>query len=262
MKTLSDLKNLQEQVLHCLFNQDEVSLSFVISSTPQLSVKDRLAIYSGSITASHLKVLEETYPVCKRLVGDDFFKMMAVCFIKQTPSHQPTLNEYGKELVEFIAQYPPATALCYLSDVAKLEWAWQEALYGEYNDVFDLTKLENFSPERYHFIKFALPKDSTLLQSNYPIYRIWQTNRELNDNEVISLDEGGSYLLIWRRQYIMNVDVLTESEFTILQAIAAGKNLQQLIELAEQIGITQSFISLMQNFLQRGWIADCFDSQE
>ncbi len=261
MRTLSDLHELQRKVLQCLSTQDEISLGFIISSTPQLSARERLAIYSGSIMAAHIEVLQEAYPVCNRLVGSDFFKMMAAYFVQQNPSRQPTFNDYGKEFSFFIKQYPPAKSLCYLPDIARLEWAWHVAMYGEYNDTFEWTKLENFSTDRYNYMKFALPKDGTLLRSEYPIHHIWQVNQEQAVDKIISLDEGGVFLFIWRKQYVMHMDVLTEQEYLVLNAIASGKSLQELIDWAEQNNLSDNFINIMQQCMKYGWIIDCFDAE-
>src|SRR5207302_1278637 len=73
------------------------------------------------------KVLASTFPVIKRLVGAAFFDAACEHFVRGHPSTRGDVNHYGCEFAAFLESYAPARALAYLADVARLEWAIDQA---------------------------------------------------------------------------------------------------------------------------------------
>ena len=68
-----------------------------------------------------------TYRVVRELVGAPFFDAAVDAFVRAHPSTGGDLNVYGGEFADFLAAYPHARDLPYLPDVARLEWALDEA---------------------------------------------------------------------------------------------------------------------------------------
>ena len=58
------------------------------------------------------------------LVGEEFFRAMAQIHVRAHRPRSPLMFEYGDELPDFIAGFPPAADVPYLADVARLEIAW------------------------------------------------------------------------------------------------------------------------------------------
>ena len=56
-----------------------------------------------------------------------FFNAAVDAYVRACPSTSGDLNVYGDAFGEFLAGYPPAADLPYLPDVARLEWAVDEA---------------------------------------------------------------------------------------------------------------------------------------
>ncbi len=173
------LAQLQQQFLKALQNKTQQDLFLEhVQVNPKLSASQSFAIYQGSINAMLTRALKETYPVCHKLVGEDFFNGMAHYFIQQTPCQQASLFQYGREFAEFIAHFEPAAKLVYLADVAQFEWVWQQAYYA--SDTIEFNALLSF---------------------NYPIYRIWQVNQTNYDGEQqVELTRQKEYLRIYRKQ--------------------------------------------------------------
>jgi hypothetical protein len=91
----------------------------------------RFAVYRNNVIVGLIDALADAYPVVQLLVGEEFFRAMAVVFVRAQPPRSPVLAWYGAGLAEFIEGFPPATRLPYLADVARLEWlrvdAWHAA---------------------------------------------------------------------------------------------------------------------------------------
>ena len=58
----------------------------------------RFAIYRNNVVAGLVGVLEQRFPVTRRLVGDEFFRGMGRAFVAERPARSPVLMEYGGEL--------------------------------------------------------------------------------------------------------------------------------------------------------------------
>jgi uncharacterized protein (UPF0276 family) len=81
----------------------------------------RLAIYRGNLGAAWHRALCATYPVLRRLAGEEAFAGLSRAYGRAHPSQDPDLNGFGEGLPEFLAtdiahDYP------YFPDMARLEW--------------------------------------------------------------------------------------------------------------------------------------------
>jgi hypothetical protein len=251
------LHELQKQFVENLKNLDEKSLTF-IRTHKILSSKQHFVIYQNSIRGIHQKALQEIYPVCNKLVGDDFFIAMINEYIMQTDFIFSDLEEYGSTLPEFISEFTPAKALPYLSDVAQLEWAWHRVFHAEENKTLDLNKLSACYAAHGESILFLLQPESHLLSSNFPIHRIWEMNQNgfTGDTNLILTQNESYFFLIWRKQLSMRIDVLSQAEWQILSWMQQSLPLGNIAEQIENNFPDISLSDLLIHFIQQGWISD------
>ena len=90
----------------------------------------RFAVHRNNVTVSLVDALADTFPVVQALVGEDFFRAMAVLFVRGHPPASPLLHRYGGALPAFIEGFAPAQSLPFLSDVARLELARVQACHA------------------------------------------------------------------------------------------------------------------------------------
>ncbi len=90
----------------------------------------RFAVYRNNVVSSLIDALADTFPVTCELVGDEFFRAMARVFVAAVPPRSPILAEYGDEFPDFIADFPPARTVPYLTDVARLEMLYLTAYHA------------------------------------------------------------------------------------------------------------------------------------
>lgn len=248
------LRDIQREFLKSYY--DETKRDRFVSRIYQshhLSKERRYFIYHDSITACLARALQETYPVCKKLVGQDFFLAMAYAYIEKNPSRSPNLNNYGDAFPEFVAQFQAAATLPYLSDVCRLEWAWHQAYHAPDATPLNIERLAQLSEDDQPRVKFYLPKRATLLSSRYPLLAIWHLaqSEEENSNS-ISLDQGGIKLLVWRQAHNVRMDELNEVQWRILQFIQQDLNLSQLCE--QFSSDSGNFLQHLPNLIQQGWV--------
>lgn len=135
----------------------------------------RFDIHRNNWRGNLRAALRAGYPVIERLVGADFFNYCADAYIDAHPSQSSNLENYGEVFAPFLGEFPAASSLPYLVDVARLEFAIDELLTAHEND------------------------DHIVLCSPFPILKIWQANQPGADPDlVIDLDAGGEKLLLRR----------------------------------------------------------------
>ena len=213
------LHKLQRHFLAGIDDSDETPLILAdIQATDQLTAAQQLAIYRESHYGGLAKAIAEIYPVCKLLVGDEFFDNMVWRYVKQSPSLHYDLNHYGADFPFFIEHFTPAADLPYLADICRLELVWHQAFYAADHRPFTENDLTNLAPENYETLVFRLAPSTFLLDSEYPILRIWQMAQEHKD-ETVDLDEGGIKLLIWRLEETRHMLPLKQCEFQFVQAL-------------------------------------------
>lgn len=178
------LFQLQKAFVEALTQTNGFPKQYVESKT--LVPEKHFNIYHDSILGNFQKTLKLIYPVCCKLVGDEFFIFMINQYIVKTPSTSFDLGNYGQDLSDFIQIFPQAESIPYLSDVAKLEWAWHV--------------IEEFS---------------TLITSPYPLHRIWETNQDdfVGEDEIVLEDNLRYFFLVWQKDSVRKIDLLDEEEF-------------------------------------------------
>ncbi|MCT0201472.1 DNA-binding domain-containing protein [Synechococcus sp. CS-603] len=220
-----------------------------------LSVRQGIAAYKGSVKGKLIRCLEEIYPVCRRLVGAAFFGGLAETYVMQNASTSPDLGDYGGDLPVFLQTFPPAKALPYLADVAQLEWHWHRAFNAADESGIDLTALAQVAPGQWERLVFQLPQSSVLMQSDFPVHRIWQANQaDATDSETIDLDEGSVNLFIWRDGVETRIDRPNPDEWRLLEGFAARTEFGQLCSELDQGAVPVDPAVLLPVFVQRGWV--------
>jgi hypothetical protein len=253
---MNSLHDMQTMVRDAVFEtaQDGSALQAVskhIKSSPGIAAAEHLLIYRRAILGTLISALGNIYPVCKRLVGEQFFTGMARKYIRLTPSQSPDLANYGASFAEFIASFKPAAELAYLPDVAILEWHWHRAFHAADEAGIDFAALRAASERNMSGIVFMLPVSASLIASDYPVHRIWQVNQEDWDGDKhIDLNQGGVHLIVWRRKHEMRIDEVDMQSWKLLSAIDAGMSLGEFSTSMDAYDLD----ALLPGCVRQGWI--------
>jgi hypothetical protein len=251
---MTSLGDLQRMIRDAMFEPDRDgpalrNVSGHIKPAKDLTAIEHIHIYRNAILGTLVRTLGNIYPVCKRVVGDEFFDAMARKFARQSPSRSADLSNYGADFAAFIADFEPAAALPYLEDVATLEWHWHLAFNAADEAGIDTTGLAAVSAEDIGRLTFRLPCSGQLIASEYPIYHIWQVNQEdWEGAQDIDLASGGCRLIVWRQNLDMRIDELTETEWTLLRHVEQAASF-------ETLATHDNLDTLLPACFQHGWIA-------
>jgi len=221
----------------------------------RFQAKQHFQVYRNNVFESLTVALKAVHPVTERLVGEGFFRYAANSFISSHPPHSGNLHDFGEDFSDFLKEFPPARELAYLPDVARLEWAWHRSFHAAENLSFPLSDLSAIPTDQYSSLKFALQPSAHLIDSRYPILRIWTVNQEgFLDDQSVNLEEGGNKLLVIRRQQV-EIESLTEGDFILLSSLAAGVSLAEATETVLSAHPSYDLLSAMQRFVVTGILA-------
>lgn len=224
-----------------------------------MTPEQRLAIYRNNTRLGLTEALRDGYPVVNKLVGADFFDLLAGDYIRHYPPTSGTLLSFGGRLADFIGAFQAVKSLPYLADTARLEWLWHEAFHETDDRGLDASLLAKVDPGLYGQLSFILQPNARFLSSEYPLLAIWRLNQENSPADArISLDQGGCRLLIFRAGLEVRIIPLNEPEYLLLTSLASGLTLTQAVNQSRGNDADFDLAASLQCWFTAGLITDFF----
>ncbi len=138
----------------------------------------RFDVYRNNVTVSLSEALESAFPVIRKLVGAENFKVLARAFLHRHPPTSPLMMFYGAEMPGFLRDFEPTGKTGYLPDVARLELLIRESYHAADAEVADPNRLQELSPDALMETPITLAPSIRLLRSPWPVFSIWRFNME------------------------------------------------------------------------------------
>ena len=216
------LRDLQREFLGCVLGDRQVGERLGIVANG-LRADQRLRIYRNNAVVGFAKAMQATFPALVRLGGADWFNQMARAYQRAHPSRSGDLNDVGGDFPAFLADHLSGGEYAYFSDVALLEWNYQQCL-GESAVLPDhLDRLPLHLQDDLSQLRFQVAAPTRAIESIYPLFEIWNQNRSDGEqSRAIDLRRGASRLLVIRRIDHVEVREVSAPVFTLLRAFAAG----------------------------------------
>jgi hypothetical protein len=190
-----------------------------------LATNKRFAVYRNNVVVGLIEALQANFPATFRLVGEDFFRVMARTYAAEEPPTSPILLGYGAGFPDFIDRFEPAESLPYLSDVARIERAWTEAYHAREARSLDASAFANLPHDQAPNIRFELHPSLRVVRSQFPALTIWRMNVADGVPGTVDLDAGGEDVLILRPAADVEVRSLPPGGAEFLLGLAARLSL-------------------------------------
>jgi hypothetical protein len=208
------------------------ALELFVGETEQ--ARQRLGIYRGNARANTAKALGAAYPVIGKIVGGEFFSGLASEYQSRFASVNGDLNEYGGSFAAFLADFPPAKEIPYLADVARLEWRVHRAHYAADPAPFDPARLASVPPEHQLQLRPRLHPACHVLQSAYPIARIWEVHQDTFSGEFeVEFSGSPTNALVSRPRFRVEVAQIGDAEAAFLGAALDAQTLDAALAAAQ-----------------------------
>ena len=203
------LEQLQNDFIAAIFNQDRETALQYVDGDDTLDAAARLGIYRGSVHGILTQSLGDVFPVCKQLLGEEFFDKMCDYFIDKYPPNSPFFTDFGNQFSHFLSEFDPVKSVPFIQDIANFEWLRQKTSQQKLSEPFDFSQIETLNETQQANIVFHLDRSLHLIQSAFRIDLIWFAHQENSD---IALDEidihSESKLLMWKRDKATKVENL------------------------------------------------------
>jgi hypothetical protein len=195
-------------------------------------------------------VLQGRFPVVARLVGEEFFRATAKAFVSEHPPVSPVLMRYGGAFPEFLDGFEPVSDLPYLSDVARLEWAWNVAYHAADAEPVSIEALAAVPEEQAADVRFTLHPSLHVIRSQWPAVTILTSHSGEREPEPIDAGAGGEDALVVRPALSVEVRRLPAGGASFIEAIAKGATVGQAAEAGAAVpgfDLSQNLAGLFQS---------------
>lgn len=214
-----------------------------------------LAAYQANLGAAAERALASTFPTMRQLMGDESFAAMARAFVRTHPPSRGDLAWLGEALPSFIADSEALRSEPYLADVARLEWAVQQADAAADHDEppRGLERLADSDPSQ---LTLRFRPGVALLVSPYPVASIWLAHRSDADDRFSAVREAfasgrGETALVWREGWRARTCALEAPDAGFTQAAFEGRDLAAALGTA---GPHFAFDAWLARALRERWI--------
>jgi len=189
----------------------------------------RFSVYRNNVAVSLSEALEVTFPVIRKLVGDEFFKAMAGVFLRQHQPNSPVLMFYGAEMPAFLEGFEPVSHLGYLPDIARIELALCRSYHAADTPPLDPMALQAIAPDDLLETRLHLAPSVHLIRSKWPAGSIFHTN---SSGDTPPTEMHPEDILITRPEFDPQVTVLPSGTGAFIAALNDSAPLGEALKQA------------------------------
>jgi hypothetical protein len=195
----------------------------------------RLGIYRNNALASLRALLERTFPATRRLLGTERFAEIARAFIRSAPPDRPQVVAYGAGFSEFLEGLADAASVAHVADVARLEWAREEAYYAADASPLAPDAVALIPTERYPQLRFQLHPTVRLVRSAGPVHTLWQAARagSIGEPWAGTPDGGPEQVLVVRPEMTVTTRPIDAADLVLLEALGSDLPLAEAAARAQ-----------------------------
>ena len=228
------LVELQKEFWAALTCSDSAVLTSICNEG-KLKPSERIDIYRTNVRSLHVSVLMSVFPVCEKILGSDYFKQIAIKYVKENPSHSVDLNEYGDQFPNFIQrlirQKPELADFQYLADLSQLEWQIQEVYFSADNIKFNMAEFQKACVNQAGEMIFSLQASVSILNSKYPIAELWGMHQSDAAEQEVIVSSQQEYLCVFRDEYQVSLRKINADLYDLMAGIQEGKTLTEIAEI-------------------------------
>lgn len=189
------------------------------------STSERMRVYRNNARIGFHSALRAAFPVIEQLGGIDWFEAVAQRYQQHHPSRCGDLQYVGDRFAQFLLADLSGTDYEWFSEVARLEWAYQEVLVAPESPAFDPMSMAALTSEQQEHVVFVPRRELRLLRSTVPVLSIWKAHQPGIDVPTFSFDGTERHTLLLRRDDHVELRDLPPDQALLLDAFVHGEAL-------------------------------------
>ncbi|MEQ8651257.1 MAG: DNA-binding domain-containing protein [Kiloniellales bacterium] len=216
---------------------------------------ERLAVYRNNVQISLIGVLRAAFPVTAELADSDNFTFAARRFLAEHPPSEARLLTYGAKFPGWLAAFTPAAKQPWLAEMARLEWALNEALFAADAEPLDPNILTQQDPAAVMSLRFAAHPATRLIESAYALHSLWRAREEGVD--LPDPRRAAETVLVLRPDLQVTQLCLSRGEAQLAKTLLAGETLGVAAEAALTAEPTLDLQAALFRHLRHGSFSGC-----
>ncbi len=214
----------RSKAAHALIPQGQVKSGKVVLPNDRMDVFSRLDVYNGGYFARLKEVLESDFIGLVHALGEHPWFHLALDYVQRHPSRHPNLNQFNRQLPEFIASRKQLLHRSFLRDLAMLEVAMTKAFDAPEFEPMDMNSLQGLTPEEWEQVVFTLNPSLQILKFSYPVNPYLQAVFDGKEPDIPT--RQNSYVAVYRKEDRVWRHDLPRPLYLALSALAQGQPLQ------------------------------------
>lgn len=192
----------------------------------------RIQIYRTNTMVSLIEALAAAFPACAAAIGDRAFRFAADGFVKANPPKAPQLLAYGSDFPDHLARMAQVVRdVPWLPDLARLEWARQEAYFAADAAPLAAEALQAVDPTRLGDVAFILHPATRVVDSGWAVHSLWQAKRQ-EPPQPADPSAGAEAVLVQRPALMVTQRPITAGDAALVLALATGATLGRAAAVA------------------------------
>lgn len=226
------LRELQRDIVAVMLNRAEPA-TLACHLLPATDLARRIAVYRVNTRENFAAALEAAFPALAGQMGSTEFRRMAWSYQRHHPSPSGNLFETGRALPGFLAVALAGSADAWLAELARLEWAVQEAMTAaDSGEHFDPGVVASLADEARGQLRFVLHPSVRLLALDYPCFDSWRIHQQGGRADAPAM-AWAEQLLVRRASDGVELQRLDHTGFACLSTLAAGATLAEAMAALE-----------------------------
>lgn len=214
-----------------------------------------IAIHRANVEAAVESALLARFPVVAELVGEAFFGALARAFLRGRPPRSASLSVYGARFPDFLRRFPPAAAIPYLPDIARLEWLRQRAVLADDAPHADAAALAAHRDGVLPTLRLSFHPATGLLVSPFPVVAIWNWHVQMPRAPALAPGLPPQTALVTRTVGgALRVGALSPAAGALTAALRRGATLGQAMRRADRGGDASDLMHVLATLFAAGAI--------
>ena len=221
-----NLRELQINFQHSVFNVECKSADWISESARGLSSRDRLDIYHNAYRIRLIDVLLDTFEHTAIYLGDDWFNQLAADYVQLHHSTYTNIGLYGQEFPDFLAERLPEDME--VSELALMDWKLRRAFDGHDSTVMTQDDLQHLAGSESTGIRLQPVPTLTTCTQHFNTLDIWHAINQEQTPPVVERLPQPIDILIWRKGYSPHFRSLAMIESAAIARLRSGDTLEDI----------------------------------
>jgi hypothetical protein len=192
----------------------------ILPST-RLTPAERVEVYRDLYPARLVSALKLDYPLLCQYLGGPVFTQLALFYAQAHPSRSFTLNEFGRNLPDFLPQVGRLPRPSFVRDLALFERACSDVFHEAEAAPLTAEAIAQAPVDAWDRARLQTIPALRLLSLNHPVWRYAEGETTVR--------RRASFAAIYRHNYDVRWLPLTAASFAVLTALAQHEPLAQAL---------------------------------